>query len=167
MASVLAGSSAVLAGTAQAGSRELRNAPAGYAPWVSFAAGLCEEINAPLLAAQIEQESGWNDRAVSSIGAEGIAQFLPGTWATYGLDANKNGVNSPFDPADGIVAMGIYMCSLYRLVANVPGDRTRNALWAYNAGPEATRNAGGNPPTAEAENYANRILKELVPKYTP
>jgi hypothetical protein len=157
----------VLTGTAQAGSTQLRNAPEGYAPWVSFAAGLCAEGNAPLLAAQLERESGWDYRAVSSNGAEGIAQFVPATWAAYGLDANNNGINSPFDPPDAIVAMGIYMCSLHRLVINVPGDPTRNALWAYNAGPEATRNAGGNPPTAEAENYANRILNELVPKYTP
>ena len=97
--------------------------------------------HAPLLAAQLEQESGWDCRAVSPIGAEGIAQLLPGTWAAYGFDANKNGFNSPFDPPDAIVAMGIYMCVLHRQVMNVPGDPMRNALWAYTAGPEATKNA--------------------------
>jgi soluble lytic murein transglycosylase-like protein len=44
---------------------------------------LCPGVSAPLLAAQIKAESDWNPNAVSSGGAEGIAQFLPATFAVY------------------------------------------------------------------------------------
>jgi hypothetical protein len=38
-------------------------------------------------------------------------------------------------------------------------------LWAYNAGPEATKAAAGRPPTQEASDYAVLILRDLLPKY--
>lgn len=138
------------------------------AGWFGFTSGFCEQVNAPLLAAQIEQESDWNPRAVSSAGAEGIAQFKPETWAKFGtIDANRNGTASVWDIEDSLVAQGLYMCYLANEVQNVPADRTTAMLWAYNAGPDATKAANGRPPTAEADNYARRILNELVPKYRP
>lgn len=163
----VAGGALVLTGTAWAGSPDVRNVPAEYESWVRQSAGTCDEVNGPLLAAQIEQESNWDPNAVSPIGAQGIAQFLPGTWAAYGTDANGNGSTDPFDPPDAIIAQGRYMCDLAGQIADVPADRTTAMLWAYNAGPEATRAANGQAPTAEADNYARRILTELVPKYTP
>lgn len=161
------GAAAMAAGPAWAGSPDVRNVPAEYESWVRQAAVTCDEVNGPLLAAQIEQESEWNPDAVSSIGAEGIAQFLPGTWAAYGTDANGNGWTSPFDPPDAIIAQGRYMCDLVSQVSSVPVDLTTAMLWGYNAGPVATTEANGRPPTAEAENYARRITSELIPKYTP
>jgi soluble lytic murein transglycosylase-like protein len=152
---------------AYAGSPDTKNVPAQYEQWVRQAAGACNEVNGPLIAAQIEQESSWNPDAVSSAGAVGIAQFKPDTWAAYGVDADNNGSADPKDPADAIVAQGRYMCFLAGAVNGVPGDKTTLMLWAYNAGPEAVKSAGGNPPTAEADNYAKRILNELVPKYRP
>lgn len=148
--------------------RSVKGLPNSLANWFSFTAGFCDAVNAPLLAAQIEQESGWNPRAVSSAGAQGIAQFKPGTWANFGkIDANRNGTASVWDIEDSLVAQGLYMCYLALEVRNVPVDRTTAMLWAYNAGPEATKAANGRPPTAEADNYARRILNELVPKYRP
>ena len=152
---------------AHAGSPDVRNVPGPYEPWIRFAAGLCEQVNGPLLAAQIEQESNWDALAVSSAGAQGIAQFKPGTWAEYGVDANQNGQANPFEPPDAFLAQGLYMCVLAASMQTVPADRTTAMLWAYNAGPEATKAANGRPPTAEAEHYARRILTELVPKYRP
>ena len=138
------------------------------ADWFYALSDLCEAVNAPLLAAQIEQESNWNMRAVSSAGAQGIAQFKPETWAKFGtIDANRNGTASVWDWEDSLVAQAIYMCTLALEVRNVPADRTTAMLWAYNAGPEATKAANGQPPTAEADQYARRILNELVPKYRP
>ncbi len=153
---------------ATAGSpRNAKGVPNGLGGWISFAAGLCEQVNGPLLAAQIEQESGWNPRAVSSAGAQGLAQFKPEVWAKYGLDANRNGTASVWEVEDAILSQGYYMCVLSAAVQKVPVDRTTAMLWAYNAGPEATKAANGRPPTAEADHYARRILKDLVPKYRP
>ena len=50
-----------------------------------------------LLAAQLDAESGWNPYAISPAGAQGIAQFMPGTARSYGLD-------DPFDPDAAIDA---------------------------------------------------------------
>ena len=138
------------------------------ADWFHGTSGLCEAVNAPLLAAQIYQESGWNPRAVSPAGAQGIAQFKPDTWAKFGkVDANRNGTVSVWDIEDSLVAQAVYMCVLAHEVRNVPADRTTAMLWAYNAGPEATKAANGRPPTAEADHYARRILNELVPQLRP
>jgi soluble lytic murein transglycosylase-like protein len=151
---------------ARAGSPDTKNVPAAYVGLVAQAAGTCDLVNGPLLAAQIQQESNWDPNAVSPAGAQGIAQFKPDTWAAYGGDANGDGSSDPFDPADAIIAQGRYMCALAGMVGGVPGDRVRVTLWAYNAGPQATIDANDNPPTAEADNYANRIFS-LIPKYTP
>ncbi|MFG1626264.1 lytic transglycosylase domain-containing protein [Kribbella sp. NPDC049227] len=72
--------------------------PAAYQELVVAAGEVCPGVSAPLIAAQIEQESGWNPNATSPVGAQGLSQFMPGTWAELGRDANGNGVNSPFDP---------------------------------------------------------------------
>ena len=139
--------------------------PAAYLPWLQKASETCAFLDAPHLAAQIDQESRWDPNAVSSIGAKGLTQFIDSTWAAYGGDANGNGVNSPFDPPGAIMAQGRYMCDLVSQLGGNPSWTT--LLWAYNAGPIATENAGGAAPTAEAAQYADLILNQLLPKYTP
>ena len=59
----------------------------------------------------------------SPAGAQGIAQFMPGTAAAYGL-------SDPFDAAAAIDAQGHLMRDLLRQFASIP-----LALAAYNAGP--------------------------------
>ncbi len=58
-----------------------------------------------ILAAVNWVETGFgSDLAVSSAEAEGWMQFLPSSWATYGVDANGDGVKDPYNPWDAIFA---------------------------------------------------------------
>lgn len=133
--------------------------------WIQAAGSVCEQVTAPLIAAQIEAESNWNPNAVSPAGALGIAQFLPTTFAAIGRDENHNGRRSPFDPPDAIGAQGRFMCQIAKLVNKIPGDTTSLILAGYNAGPNAVIEAGGVPKFIETINYIKRI-KSLIPKYT-
>ncbi len=139
--------------------------PAGYADAVSRAGLACPALSAPLLAAQIEAESGWNPAAVSAAGAEGLGQFLPATWAVYGVDGNGDGSADMFDPLDSIASAAQYDCALAAAVAGVPGDRATLMLAAYNAGPAAVIAFRGVPPFPETQGYVRRI-GELAVSYT-
>ncbi len=63
---------------------------------------------------------------VSSAGAVGWMQFMPETWAGYGVDANGDGVKDPFNPEDAIYAAASYLSA-----AGMPAD-TYGAIYAYN-----------------------------------
>jgi cell wall-associated NlpC family hydrolase len=63
---------------------------------------------------------------VSSAGAEGWMQFMPSTWATYGVDANGDGVKDPYNPEDAIFAAANYLSA-----AGMPTD-TYGAIFSYN-----------------------------------
>ena len=73
------------------------------------AAAKCPELTPKLLAAQIDQESGFDPDAVSPR-AEGIAQFIPDTWAVWGRDLDGDGVASPYNPEEAIDAQARLMC---------------------------------------------------------
>lgn len=135
--------------------------PNGWAPLVEKAA---TESGVPssVLAAQLETESGWNPRAVSPVGAQGLAQFIPGTWASYG------GGKDPFDPEAAITAQGAYMKDLLSQVepvATTSGQPALSlALAGYNAGVGRIFQFGGIPPYDETQNYVAKILS-LSQKY--
>ncbi len=103
-------------------------------------------VSASLLAAQLWQESKFNPFARSPVGAQGIAQFMPGTAAAYGL------VN-PFDATSAISAQAHLMRDLLRQFGSVP-----LALAAYNAGPAAVQRCGCIPPYPETQAYVATIL---------
>ena len=63
---------------------------------------------------------------VSSAGAVGWMQFMPETWAGYGVDANGDGVADPFNPEDAIFAAAGYLSA-----NGMPAD-TYGAIFAYN-----------------------------------
>ncbi|HYT09747.1 MAG TPA: NlpC/P60 family protein [Mycobacteriales bacterium] len=111
-----------------------------------------------VLAAQLFQESGFDPRVVSPVGAQGIAQFMPGTWAAHGRDENGDGRADPFDPQDAVPAAARYDTAIAAQVAGVPGDRTALMLAAYNAGPAAVLAYQGVPPYQETQAYVRRIL---------
>jgi membrane-bound lytic murein transglycosylase B len=62
----------------------------------------------------------------SSAGAEGWMQFMPTTWAEWGVDANGDGVSDPDNPEDAI-----YTAARYLAAAGMPAD-TYGAIYAYN-----------------------------------
>jgi hypothetical protein len=63
---------------------------------------------------------------VSSAGAEGWMQFIPSTWATYGVDANEDGRKDPYNPVDAV-------CAAARYLRAAGGDQDlRQSIFAYN-----------------------------------
>ncbi|SBW17935.1 hypothetical protein FDG2_0433 [Candidatus Protofrankia californiensis] len=106
-----------------------------------------EGIPKKLLFAQAMQESGLNPRAASPVGARGIAQFMPGTWKTWGRDGD------PLNPEDAIPAQGRLMAELLR----VNGGDVGRALAGYNAGQSAVQKYNGIPPYKETQNYVRII----------
>lgn len=133
--------------------------PAAYLPWITKAAALCPQESPILIAAQEWQESGFNANATSSAGAQGLAQFLPATFKTYGQDDAGDGNVSPFNPPDAIMAQGRYMCSLFALAekSGYPGGAEALALAGYNAGWGAVQGAGGVPPIRQTIDYIAAI----------
>jgi len=91
---------------------------------IDWAAGVIG-ISPAIVRAQINEESGGNPNAVSPAGAQGPAQFMPGTWRSEGC------AGSPFNVND---AMKCYAKYMYSLVKQEHGN-VRDALAAYNAGP--------------------------------
>jgi len=96
-------------------------------------------INPAIGVEQIRTESGFNPQARSEVGAKGLGQFMPGTWATYGNGRNIYDVDANLD------AWGRLMRDLLR---QFNGDYAR-ALIASHSGPGAVagvlRNPTGNP----------------------
>jgi cell wall-associated NlpC family hydrolase len=131
--------------------------PAAYQSLVQKWGNLCSAINPALLAAQLYQESGFNPKAQSPAAAQGIAQFIPGTWATHGIDGDGDGDRDVWDPNDAIPSAAKYDCTLASYVKDVPGDATKNMLASYNAGAYAVIKYGGVPPYKETQNYVKTI----------
>jgi murein DD-endopeptidase MepM/ murein hydrolase activator NlpD len=91
------------------------------------AAGIEYGVRWEVLAAinEIETDYGRNLN-VSSAGALGWMQFMPATWKQYGVDANKDKLKDPYNPADAIFAAARYLKA-----AGAEQD-LRKAVFAYN-----------------------------------
>ncbi|MFD4764322.1 NlpC/P60 family protein [Streptomyces sp. NPDC058439] len=138
--------------------------PAKYRGLVEAAGKTCSEVSPNLLAALLTQESGFNPKAESPVGARGIAQFMPSTWETNGIDGNLDGKRDVWDPEDAIPSAAKYLCDISKEVKSVPGNKQNNMLAAYNAGSGAVIKAGGVPRIEETQNYVQSIgaLVELA-----
>jgi cell wall-associated NlpC family hydrolase len=102
-------------------------------------------VSPALLAAIAKQESGYDPKAVSSAGAQGLMQLMPAT-------ASGLGVSNSFDPAQAVDGAA-------RLMKSLLGEfgSTELALAAYNAGPGAVHRYDGIPPYPETQNYVTSI----------
>ncbi|WP_093804078.1 NlpC/P60 family protein [Streptomyces sp. Wb2n-11] len=153
-------------------SLNVQEIPEEYRDWIIQAGKSCKAhptvVTPALIAAQIEAESGWNPNARSPVGAIGLSQFMPPTWATWGVDADKSGSADPLSPPDAIMSQARYDCWLATKVSSYKianGDIRRLMLAGYNAGPDAVRIYQGVPPYAETQQYVARIL-QLIAKYS-
>lgn len=125
---------------------------AGPARWRERVAQLAAkyDISPSLLEAVVWQESRWNERAVSPVGARGLAQLMPGT-------AAQMGVNSA-DPMANLEGGARYL----RLQLDAFGGNIEKALAAYNAGPARVMKAGGIPNIRETRAYVAAIMARLT-----
>lgn len=106
-------------------------------------------VSAALLAAQLMAESNFDPFATSPAGAQGMAQFMPATAASYGL-------RDPFDPVEAMDAQAHLMSDLIRQLGS-----PQLALAAYNAGPAPVEACDCVPAIPETQAYVTRILALL------
>ncbi|HUO16371.1 MAG TPA: lytic transglycosylase domain-containing protein [Verrucomicrobiae bacterium] len=110
-------------------------------------------LDPDLVSSVIKAESGFNARAVSPKGAQGLMQLMPGT-------ASELGVPNPFDPAANVNGGTRY---LRELMERYDFDIVK-ALAAYNAGPQRVERYGGVPPYYETRAYVARVVKDFNKK---
>ncbi|MEV6344510.1 transglycosylase SLT domain-containing protein [Actinoplanes sp. NPDC051851] len=133
----------------------LRGAAAGGLAGVPYAdlfmqAGAKHNVSPKLLAAVAKVESGYDPKAVSKVGAQGLMQLMPST-------ARGLGVDDAFDPAQAVDGAAKMLHGLLKEFKTVP-----LALAAYNAGGGAVHKYGGIPPFEETQAYVPKVQKALA-----
>jgi len=104
-----------------------------------------------LLHAVIRTESAYRQSAVSSAGAEGLMQLMPGT-------ASRYGVSDSFNPVENVRGGAAYLRDLLDMF----DQDLRLALAGYNAGENAVIKYGNRiPPYSETQNYVRTVLKHM------
>ncbi len=126
--------------------RELYEIPAsGSLRAAARAAAIRHRIPPEMFEKLVSVESNWNPNALSHKGAIGLAQLMPSTAQLLGVD--------PRDPRQNLEGGARYLSQQYLRFGN-----WRDALAAYNAGPEAVAKYGGVPPYKETQGYVRKIL---------
>jgi len=111
-------------------------------------AAASHDVSPALLKAMMLVESGFNSRAVSPRGAQGLLQLMPAT-------ARSLGVDDSFDPEQNIGGGARYL----RKQIDRFGGNVDLAVAAYNAGPGNVNKYGGIPPFEETQFYVAHVTK--------
>lgn len=105
------------------------------------------DVDPKLAMAIAKTESDYQPDAVSSTGAVGVMQLMPGT-------AQGLGVGNSYDAAQNVDGGVRYLKQMLTLF----GGDVSKAVAAYNAGPQAVKDYNGVPPYAETKNYVANVL---------
>lgn len=124
--------------------------------WIIFRAGEKAGVDPRFIHAVIKQESRYNPKAVSHVGAEGLMQMMPAT-------AKRFGLKDPFDAKTNVEAGTKY---LKWLLKRFDGDVSL-ALAGYNAGEGSVDKYKGVPPFSETQNYVKKIVATYGKTYHP
>jgi soluble lytic murein transglycosylase-like protein len=124
--------------------------------WIIYHAGEKAGVDPRFIHAVIKQESRYNPKAVSHVGAQGLMQMMPAT-------AKRFGLKDPFDPAANVEAGTKY---LKFLLKRFNGDVSL-ALAGYNAGEGSVDKYKGVPPYGETQNYVKKISATYGKTYHP
>jgi soluble lytic murein transglycosylase-like protein len=105
------------------------------------------QLSPKLIKGVIKAESNYDANALSPAGAQGLMQLMPGT-------ARDLGVKNPFDIKQNIDGGVRYL----KKMMDMFGGNVRQALSAYNAGPETVKRYNGNVPYSETRQYVDRVI---------
>ncbi|MBM6803319.1 transglycosylase SLT domain-containing protein [Mediterraneibacter glycyrrhizinilyticus] len=126
-------------------------------PYDAYFEEAANTYNVPmaLLLAMGQVESGFNPNVVSSAGAIGIMQLMPGTAASLGVD-------NPYDPRQNIMGGAKYVSQLINQFQDFP-NALELVIAGYNAGPQAVVNAGYQIPAyKETQNHVQKVMGYLT-----
>jgi hypothetical protein len=111
--------------------------PPHYRTLYTSAAHRCPQLPWSVLAGigKVESDHGRSTapgvhKGANHAGARGPMQFLPATFAHYGVDGDHDGRTTPYDPADAIPSAARLLCAEGAHDGTLPGIKT--ALYAYN-----------------------------------
>jgi len=131
----------------------------GYLPYAPHALGpaqihslvsdasLRNGVPVGLVNAVVMAESAGDPSAISTAGAQGLMQLMPGTSASCGI-------GNPFDPEQNVECGTRYLHGLLQRYNN----NVELAVAAYNAGPGAVDQYHGVPPFSETRAYVSRVI---------